>query len=78
MLFLGMSMLGYISYKQLSLELLPSIELPYMIVQIGSIREMDPEYLEREALIEIESAVGTLDDVEKIMLENILEDNNAS
>jgi multidrug efflux pump subunit AcrB/ABC-type multidrug transport system ATPase subunit len=66
MLFIGMSMLGYISYKQLPLELLPSIELPYLIVQIGSVQEMDPEYLEREALIPVESAAGTLDDVEKI------------
>ncbi|KAA3612496.1 MAG: ATP-binding cassette domain-containing protein [Calditrichaeota bacterium] len=66
MLFLGLSLLGFISYKQLQLELLPIIELPYLIVQIGSGREMDPDYLEREALIPLESAVGTLEDVDKI------------
>jgi len=66
MLFLGLSLLGYISYKQLPLELLPVIELPYLIVQVSAGREMDPEYLEREALIDLESAVGTLEDVEKI------------
>ncbi|MCB0281599.1 MAG: efflux RND transporter permease subunit [Calditrichaeota bacterium] len=66
MLFIGLSMLGYISYKQLSLELLPYIELPNLLVQITSVRDMDPEYLEREALIPLESSVGTLESVEKI------------
>ena len=66
MLFLGLSLLGYISYKQLPLELLPVIELPYLIVQVSVGREIDPEYLEREALIPLESSVGALEDVEKI------------
>ncbi len=66
MLFLGLSLLGYISYKQLALELLPFIEPPNLLVQIMSAREMDPEYLEREALIPLESAVGTLESVEMI------------
>ncbi len=66
MLFLGLSLMGYISYKQLPLELLPVIELPQLIVQVSAGREMNPEYLEREALIPLESAVGMLEDVEKI------------
>ena len=66
MLFTGLSLLGYNSYKQLPVELLPVIELPTLIVQISAGREMDPEYLEREALIQLEGAVGTLEDVEKI------------
>ena len=60
MVFLGLSLLGYISYKQLALELLPFAEPPYLVVQISAGREMDPQYLEREALIPLESSVGLL------------------
>lgn len=66
MLFLGLSLLGYISYRQLALELLPFAEPPYLVVQISAGRDMDPQYLEREALIPLESAVGLLESVEKI------------
>jgi multidrug efflux pump subunit AcrB/ABC-type multidrug transport system ATPase subunit len=65
MLFIGASLLGYISYKNLQLELLPNVELPFLFVQVNSAREMDPEYLEKQAVIPIEGAIGTLEGIEK-------------
>ena len=49
MLFIGLTVLGYISYKNLDLELLPNVELPFLIVQVTGAREMDPEYLEKHS-----------------------------
>jgi multidrug efflux pump subunit AcrB/ABC-type multidrug transport system ATPase subunit len=66
MLFLGLTLLGYISYRNLALELLPSVELPFLIIQVNSSREMDPDYMEKEAIIPLEGAIGTLEGIEKI------------
>src|SRR5512133_2140983 len=66
MLFISLSMLGYVSYKKLSIELLPNPQLPTLIVQVGSAIEMDPAYIERQAIIPIEGAIGTLEGIEKI------------
>jgi multidrug efflux pump subunit AcrB/ABC-type multidrug transport system ATPase subunit len=65
MLFIGLTLLGYISYKNLDLELLPNVELPFLIVQVTGAREMDPEYLEKQAIIPLEGAIGMLDGIEK-------------
>jgi len=66
MLFVGLSMLGFISYKRLPLELIPNTQLPALVVQAATMLEMDPSYIENQAIIPIEGAVGTLEDVEKI------------
>jgi multidrug efflux pump subunit AcrB/ABC-type multidrug transport system ATPase subunit len=66
MLFLGITMLGYISYKKLPVELLPNAQLPALIVQVGTPLEIDPEYIESQAIIPIEGAIGTLEGIEKI------------
>jgi multidrug efflux pump subunit AcrB/ABC-type multidrug transport system ATPase subunit len=66
MLFLGLSMLGYVSYKKLSVELFPNPELPTLIVQVATPLEMDPSYIETQAIIPIEGAIGTLEGIEKI------------
>lgn len=66
MLFLGLSMLGYVSYKKLPVELLPNSQLPFLIVQVGTPLEMDPSYIETQAVIPIEGAVGTLEGIEKM------------
>ena len=42
MLFIGLSMLGFISYQRLSLELIPNFQLPGMVVQVGTMLETDP------------------------------------
>jgi multidrug efflux pump subunit AcrB/ABC-type multidrug transport system ATPase subunit len=66
MLFAGLTMLGYVSYKKLSVELIPNAELPTMIVQIGTPLEMDPSYIESQAVVPVEGAIGTLEGIEKI------------
>lgn len=66
MLFIGLSVLGYVSYKKLAVELLPNAEFPTLIVQVGSPIEVDPSYIESQAIIPLEGAIGTLGDVEKI------------
>ncbi|HKL67368.1 MAG TPA: efflux RND transporter permease subunit, partial [Bacteroidales bacterium] len=66
MLFIGLTLLGYISYQQLQVELYPNAQLPTLIVQVNSMLDVDPSYIENQAVIPVEGAVGTLDDVEKI------------
>jgi len=66
MLFMGLTMLGYVSYKKLSVELLPNAQLPTLIVQVGTPLEMDPSYIESQAIVPIEGAIGTLEGIEKI------------
>jgi multidrug efflux pump subunit AcrB/ABC-type multidrug transport system ATPase subunit len=66
MLFIGLTMLGYVSYKKLSVELIPNAQLPFLIVQVMTPIEMDPSYIETQAIIPIEGAIGTLEGVEKI------------
>lgn len=46
MLFIALSLLGYVSYKQLPVELLPNAELPVLFVQVSSQQDMDPSYVE--------------------------------
>ena len=66
MFFLGLSLLGYISYRYLPVELLPSVELPFLIIQVNGARDSDPFQLEREAIIPLEGAVGTLEGIDKV------------
>lgn len=66
MLFIAMTMLGYVSYQKLSVELFPNAQLPALIVQVGSPLEVDPSYIETQAIIPIEGAIGTLEGIEKM------------
>ncbi|HOW39574.1 MAG TPA: efflux RND transporter permease subunit [Bacteroidales bacterium] len=66
MLFAGLTMLGYVSYRRLPVELFPNAELPALIVQAATTLEMDPSYIEKQAIIPIEGAIGTLEGIEKI------------
>jgi len=66
MLFAGLTMLGYVSYKRLAVELFPNAQLPTLIVQISTPLEMDPSYIESQAVIPVESSVGTLEGIEEI------------
>ena len=66
MLFTGLTMLGWFSYKQLSVELYPNAQIPFLFVNIGSALEVDPNYMEKQAVIPIEGAIGTLKGVDKI------------
>jgi len=66
MLFIGLTLLGYISYQRLKVELYPNSQLPTLIVQVTSMLEVDPSYIETKAVIPIEGAVGTLEDIEEL------------
>lgn len=66
MIFIGLSLLGYISYNRLPVELLPNAELPMLFVQIASATATSPQYLEQQGVIPVEGAIGTLEGVEEI------------
>ncbi len=66
MLFTSLSLLGYYSYKRLPVELIPNAQLPFLFVQVGSSIEVDPRYMESQAIIPLEGAIGTLEGVDKI------------
>jgi multidrug efflux pump subunit AcrB/ABC-type multidrug transport system ATPase subunit len=76
MLFTGLTLLGYVSYKQLPVELMPNAELPMLFVQINSRIEVDPTYMENQAVIPIEGAIGTMEGIES--METFLNNQRAS
>ncbi|WP_073168910.1 efflux RND transporter permease subunit [Tangfeifania diversioriginum] len=76
MLFIGLTLLGYVSYKQLPVELMPNAELPMLYVQVNSRIEVDPDYMENQAVIPIEGAISTMEGVESI--ESNLDNRSAS
>jgi len=66
MLFVALSMLGVISYKQLSFELTPNTELPLLFVQVQATSQLDPKHMEVEAAIPIEGIISTLENIDRI------------
>lgn len=66
MLFIGLTLLGYISYRNLPVELFPNAEFPLLIVMVSGQTEVDPSYMERQAVIPLEGAIGTLEGIEEI------------
>jgi multidrug efflux pump subunit AcrB/ABC-type multidrug transport system ATPase subunit len=66
MVFLAMVMLGVISYTKLPMELYPVPEMPSMVVMVNSTIEVNPEYMESQAIIPLEGAIGQLEGVEEI------------
>ena len=66
MLFLGLSLLGIVSYRNLPLELLPDAELPFLIVMVTSTSEVTPQYMEKQAIVPLEGLIGTLEGISSI------------
>lgn len=66
MVFTALTMMGYFSYKQLDVELYPNATLPMLFVQVNTGLEVDPRYMESQAIIPLEGAIGGLEGVEKI------------
>lgn len=66
MVFLGLTLLGIVSYRQLQVELFPNAQAPYLVVQVSSNVEVDPAYMERQAVIPLEGAIGGLQGIEEI------------
>ncbi len=76
MLFAGLTLLGYVSYKQLPVELMPNAELPMLYVQLNSLIEVDPAYMENQAVIPMEGAIGAMGGIES--METYLTNRSAS
>jgi len=66
MLFIGMSLLGLFSYKQLSMELYPTPDMPILMVQVTSQTEVDPSYMEQAGVIPTEGAISAMEGIDKI------------
>ena len=66
MLFIAASLLGYISWKHLKMEIFPNAELPMLYIQVNSRIEVTPEYMEQEAIIPVESMIAGLENIEEI------------
>lgn len=66
MIFTAITMMGYFSFRQLPIELFPNTQVPYLFVMVNATIEVDPKYMETQAIIPLEGAVGTLKGVEKI------------
>ena len=66
MVFIAMVMLGVISYNRLPVELYPTPEMPVMVVMVNSSVEVDPAYMESQAIIPVEGAIGQLEGVSEI------------
>lgn len=66
MMFVALTLLGYVSYKQLPVELLPNAELPMLYVTVNAQQDMDPSYVESEVIIPLEGAISTVGGVDQI------------
>lgn len=66
MLFIASTLLGYVSYQHLKMELIPNAELPMLYVMVSSRIEVTPEYMEQNAIIPVESAIAALENIELI------------
>ncbi len=66
MLFIASTLLGYVSYQQLKMEMFPNAELPMLFVQVTSQIEVTPEYMEQHAIIPVEAAIAGLENIELI------------
>ncbi len=76
MLLIGGCLLGAVSYDRLAVELIPAAELPMLVVQVQSARDADPHFIERQAVIPLESAIAGLEDIERI--ESYIEQQQAT
>ncbi|MFI3269635.1 MAG: efflux RND transporter permease subunit [Rikenellaceae bacterium] len=66
MLFIALTFLGYISYRQLSMELLPKANAPRCSVNINGTSNYDPKYLEAEVIVPLEGIVAQCSGVQEI------------
>ena len=66
MLFIGLTMMGIVSYKYLAMELYPDAEYPTLVVSISSNTELDPQYIKMQAAIPVEGVISGMENVEDI------------
>ena len=66
MLLVAMTLLGYFSYKQLPVELLPNTELPQLYITANSRSDLTPAYMEQQVVIPLEGAISAVGGVENM------------
>lgn len=66
MLFIGLTMMGIVSYRYLAMELYPDAEYPSLAVSISSNTELDPQYIKMQAAIPVEGVISGMENVEEI------------
>ena len=66
MLLVALTLLGYFSYKQLPVELLPNTELPQLYVTCSSRSDLTPSYMEQQVVIPLEGAISAVGGVENM------------
>ncbi|MFC1539489.1 efflux RND transporter permease subunit [Candidatus Latescibacterota bacterium] len=66
MLFIGLTLLGYISYRQLPIEIFPNAEMPQLIVNISTSSDLSPDNMEKEAVLQVEGKISTLEGINEI------------
>ncbi len=66
MLMVALSLMGYFSYQQLSVELLPNTELPQLYVTCSSRSDLTPSYMEQQVVIPLEGAISAVGGVENL------------
>ena len=76
MLFISLTILGVVSYKQLPVELMPNAELPTLTVTVRAPQDMDPSYIESEVVIPLEGAITSVGSVDRI--ESQIQSNQAT
>ncbi|HHH84965.1 MAG TPA: efflux RND transporter permease subunit, partial [Firmicutes bacterium] len=65
MIFMAVLLLGFISFRMLNIELLPSIDIPKITVETKA-HNMPPEEVDTNITQKIERQLGTLPNVKKI------------
>src|SRR6056297_2354144 len=65
MIFIGILLLGAISYNALNIELLPSIDIPKIVVET-KIPNSPPEEVDNNVTQKIEKSLSTLPNVKKV------------
>ena len=58
MLFLALVMLGIFSYRNLPVELFPSAEVPVLYIQVYYPNQMNPAFVEKDAVIPLEGMIS--------------------
>ena len=66
MFFIGLCLLGAVSYTRLPLEITPNVDLPFLVIQVNAQREVNPEYMERQAIIPLEGVAGAINGLNKL------------
>ena len=66
MLLVALTLLGYFSYKQLPVELLPNTEMPQLYVRASSQSDLTPAYMEQQVIIPLEGAISAVGGVENM------------